>query len=402
MAFQFLHADSFSLKAGKGKAGGNSVTDIIAEVTRDPAASPHVKQPQPPSMVYGVDPHALPSMCAEYAASMSSTFTRHNRKTGAEETVTRKMRADGLVMLGGVFSAPETMPAGDWPEYRERMVTELRKEFGDRLKSVQEHFDEPFRHCHFYIIPRPGEHFDQVHPGKRAAAQVKDEGGLKGAQNMAYIEAMRKWQDRYWSEVSADFGLSRLGPKRQRVTRAEWQAQQATLAAAAERMREAQAGMEVWREAEAKLRRQHEAVSARKAAVEAREKRVESVGGKVGLFAAGVSAGFVIALQAAKDWLIERSLWPGVKRSHEVAVKAQESIEKREKQLKEAADRVEALERQLDASKRVQSNVADLQRRLGTAKAELAKVEGYNAELATENNDLKRLLRNGAKPTEPK
>lgn len=394
MGYQFLHIESYGRKAGKGKAGGNSVRDVVDEVTRKPEASPHVPDPQRPKLVFGCDPHQLPQMAESYAVTMASTFTRKNRKTGVEESVTRKMREDGLVMIGGVFSAPAEMPVGDWPEYRAKMVEKLQDEFGDRLKSVQEHFDEPFRHCHFYIIPRPGEHFDQVHPGKCAAAQAKDEGGMKGQQNTAYIEAMRKWQDSYWHDVSNQFALARIGPKKQRVTRSEWQAQQVALVTAAQQLRKAQEGMERWQQAEAKLKRQHDAVSARKAEVEEREERLQTVGGRVGLLAGGFSSGFVTALQAAKDWLIERSLWPGVKRSHEIEQNALEAIRKRDETIQRVEGRVEGLQRQIDRSKRQDGNVADLQKQLAGVKGQLAKTEGYNAELAQENNDLRRALRN--------
>ncbi|MBV1837164.1 hypothetical protein [Acetobacter estunensis] len=37
---------------------------------------------------------------------------------------------------------------------------------------------------------------------------------------------MRAWQDDFWSTVSCKYGHTRSGPKRERLTRAEWKARQ--------------------------------------------------------------------------------------------------------------------------------------------------------------------------------
>lgn len=385
MGFQFLHIESYSRKAGKGKAGGNSVSDIVAEVTRNPEASPHVPNPLQPNLVFGVDPHQLPAMCESYAVTMTSEFTRKNRKTGIEETVNRKMREDGLVMIGGVFSAPADMPVGEWPDYRQAMIDKLKDEFGDRLKSVNEHFDEPYKHCHFYIIPRPGEHFDNIHPGKRAAAAVDAAGEVKGKQNTAYIEAMRKWQDDYWKGVSEKYGLARIGPKLQRVNRRQWEAQQAALILNAKTLLSNETKSSELKDKETKLNKQQAKVNQDMQKVE----KLETIGGKVGL----VFGGVVAAGLAIKDWLIERKLWAGVTRADKVKASAVDAIKNKHNELKEALARVEGLETQLSRANKRNDDVEGLKKQLTHAKTELAKVEGYNSELAQENNEIKKVLR---------
>lgn len=384
MGFQFLHIESYSRKAGKGKTGGNSVSDIIAEVTRKPDASPHVPNPQLPTLVFGVDAHQLPAMCESYAVTITSEFTRKNRKTGVEETVNRKMREDGLVMIGGVFSAPADMPVGSWPQYRQEMIEKLKSEFGDRLKSVNEHHDEPFKHCHFYIIPRPGEHFDQIHPGKRAAAASNAQGEVKGKQNTAYIESMRLWQDSYWKGVSQKFGLARIGPKLQRVTRTQWQAQQAALVLNAETLLSNANKTNALKDREIVLKKQE--IQVKKDIVKV--KKLETFGGKLGL----VFGGVVVAGLAIKDWLIERKLWAGVTREDKARADVVNIIKNDRKQLTEALGKVEGLESKLTLASKRNDNVDSLNKQLTHAKAELKKVEGFNAELANENNDLKRTL----------
>lgn len=385
MGYQFLHIESYSRKAGKGKAGGNSVSDIIAEVTRKPDASPHVQDPQLPTLVFGVDAHQLPSMCESYAVTITSEFTRKNRKTGIEEVVNRKMREDGLVMIGGVFSAPADMPVGDWPSYRKQMIDKLKDEFGDRLKSVNEHHDEPFKHCHFYIIPRPGEHFDQVHPGKRSASQVKAVGDLKGKQNTAYIEAMRGWQDGYWKDVSERFGLARIGPKLQRVSRAEWQAQQAALVLNAKTLLSNETKETALKNKEIVLKKQENQVKKDLVKVE----KLESIGGRVGLIFGGV----VTVGIAIKDWLVERKLWAGVTREDKIKAETVDIIKNDRIALKSALGKVEGLESKLNLAIKRNDDVDALKKQLAHAKTELTKIEGYNSELAIENNKIKKTLR---------
>lgn len=391
VGFQFLHIESYSRKAGKGKTGGNSVSDIIAEVTRKPDASPHVPNPQLPTLVFGVDAHQLPAMCESYAVTMTNEFTRKNRKTGIEETVNRKMREDGLVMIGGVFSAPADMPVGDWPSYRKQMIEKLKNEFGDRLKSVNEHHDEPYKHCHFYVIPKPGEHFDQIHPGKRAAAAANDKGEVKGKQNTAYIESMRKWQDSYWKDVSEKFGLARIGPKVQRVSRSEWQAQQAALVLNAETLLSNTGKTNALKDREIVLKKQE--IQVKQDIVKV--KKLETFGGKLGL----VFGGVVTAGLAIKDWLVERKLWAGVTREEAAKAKTRnfvinqrKELEKASKDLIKATSKVESLKNQLETVKAPSEELKKKEIELDKANAELAKVEGFNTELAIENNQLKRTL----------
>lgn len=392
MAYQFLHVNVYSRKAGKGKAGGRTVQDIIDEVTREPSASKHVEDPQPPIVVYGCNPADIPAMCDEYAASMVTTHERKNRKTGETEKVTRKMRDDGLVMLAGVFSAPVEMPAGDWPEYRARMVEKLREEYGDRLKSVGEHFDEAYRHCHFYIIPRPGERLDDIHPGRAAARASKERDEPKGKQNTAYIAAMRKWQDSYWQGVSADFGLARLGPKKQRLNRPEYVAQQAELARLAQLKRDAEARQQQLAQEGEKVKQYTErAQVARERALAAKQEAEQVLGqaatwgGRIGAFLGGLTGAFVTAATAATDYLRERGWWPGIGRVKELEQEAQQhSRQALEKRREAAHDRELArLEKQ-----RAAGEVGVLHGKLVNLEGQVRSMQAANEVLAKHNNEL--------------
>lgn len=211
--FQFAHVDSFALKAAKGKTGGHSVRSIIAEAQREPGACDHVTEPLPPTLLYGAPVSELEDICNEYASTM-------------KDAQGRKMRADGLCLMAGVVSCPPGAEGDSWEKIRGDSINWLKERYGKRLRSVIEHKDEEHPHLHWYVIPLPGERFDAVHEGKRAAAEAKAEGLAKGDQNNAYKAAMRSWQDSYFDSVGAQNGLTRIGPARRRLSRDEWKQEQ--------------------------------------------------------------------------------------------------------------------------------------------------------------------------------
>ncbi|KJX13276.1 hypothetical protein SG64_23725, partial [Enterobacter hormaechei subsp. xiangfangensis] len=59
-----------------------------------------------------------------------------------------------------------------------------------------------------------------IHDGKKALFENRDK--KKHDQNIAYLNAMREMQERFWKVVSANYGLSKDGPKRQRLSRKDY------------------------------------------------------------------------------------------------------------------------------------------------------------------------------------
>lgn len=215
MSYQFLHVECYARQGSqqRGQPRKWSAREIAEEAERHPDACPHVEQPQPPKVLYGCTPAEAADLAEEWA----------NAATDAKG---RKLRRDGLALLGGVVSLPSEQ-AEDWPSFREATVAWLREQYGERLRSVVEHTDEAHPHLHFYCVPLPGERFEVLHPGRHAAAEKARQGAKKGAQNAAYKSAMVRWQDDFAAGVAAHFGLARLGPGRRRLTRKAWQAEQA-------------------------------------------------------------------------------------------------------------------------------------------------------------------------------
>lgn len=223
MGYQFVHIAGYARKGSQQRKNGKmqprkwSIRDIVAEAMREPDSCPHVWDPQPPKLLHGAMPSQLEALAEAYAATV-------------QDAQGRKLRADGLCVAAGVVSLPADR-ADDWPQYRAAAVDFLREQYGKRLRSVVEHIDEEHPHLHFYAVPFDGERFEVLHVGRQAAAQAAQEGKAKGAQNAAYKAAMQAWQDDFHAKVSASFGLARTGPKRERLSRAEWQARKARLRA---------------------------------------------------------------------------------------------------------------------------------------------------------------------------
>ena len=210
--YQFIHVESYARTAAKSKKGGHSLASIVAEAERHPGACPHIEHTQPPQQLYGCTPAQAAAEAAAWAAV-------------SKDGLGRKLRTDGLCMLAGVATLPREREQ-DWPSFRDDTVKYLQQRYGERLKSVIEHTDEEHPHLHFYAVPLPGERFEVLHDGRKAAQQVKEKGERKGEQNKAYKAAMRAYQDDFYEHVGKYHGLARIGPQRQRLSRAEWKARQ--------------------------------------------------------------------------------------------------------------------------------------------------------------------------------
>lgn len=230
MSYQFFHIEAYSLvaksyereitikkgaKAGEKKTKKTetrSLKEIMEEQARIDEACPHVDDPRRPGLLYGVPPMEVLPLAEEWADQ-------------AKDSRGYKMKSDGNVALVGVASLPREME-DDFPEFAEVTLKFLKEKYGDRLKSVVVHDDEPHPHLHFTVIPRKGERFDDIHEGLKAKNEAKKNNQKGKAQNLAYVGAMQKLQDEFHNKVGIKTGLTRIGPGRRRLTRDAWQAEQ--------------------------------------------------------------------------------------------------------------------------------------------------------------------------------
>jgi hypothetical protein len=224
---QFIHFEAYGDVGAHTKNSSlrkPSMHDIVAELVRAPHACPHVGRPEKPIRRYGEDPHNVLQMA----------------KALAEQAVDRRgyrLRCDAPIVLVGVITwpgfrqhladNPEAMAR--WIAFRQDSIKWLLGYWGDRLKSVQEHVDEPHPHLHFIVLP----HLDvdkrlrlsNVHPGLRAEEDAAQKNATRREQRTAHEEAMEQFQDEFYHGVASQHGLLRLGPKRQRLSRKEWKSQ---------------------------------------------------------------------------------------------------------------------------------------------------------------------------------
>lgn len=231
MAYQFIHLESFSRKAD---SKGRGTAFVLAEARRDPAASVHVPIPLPPIVVYGA--HIAEVEALHDAAADAARTTPKDGKP-------RKLRQDHKTLHTVVASHPYSMDEvrtdrekrREAEEWEKRTVVWLRSRYGDDLKSVIRHEDESHFHIHAYVVPTDDPEMRALrhHPGTAAKRAVMsaglDEGentkALSKRADAAYKQAMRDWQESYHEAVGVPCGLTRLGPKRRRLTREEWQAE---------------------------------------------------------------------------------------------------------------------------------------------------------------------------------
>ncbi|WP_274007511.1 plasmid recombination protein [Vibrio parahaemolyticus] len=207
--YQFIHVDTYPLVSTKQKP---SMLSIVSEAARVEGYCPHVQSPERPILLFGIDPTKLTKIASD-------------RVKQAKDKSGRKVRKDAPVLLAGVASLPYES-THHLKGFIDSTLNFLRKRYGDNLMSVLLHLDEsPHPHLHFFVLPTVADgriNISQVHCGVRARNDCTGSYSKKAA---AYKKAMRRFQDDYYTEVSSKLGLTRIGPKVQRLTRKEWQAQ---------------------------------------------------------------------------------------------------------------------------------------------------------------------------------
>ncbi|ELR9838422.1 hypothetical protein R4T87_004603 [Salmonella enterica] len=220
--YQFIHIEDYGKTVSKKKKNdgknekykketkGRSVREIIAEAKREPGNCPHVEKPQDPLLLYGVGLDEVEKLAYEYHDK-----TKIIDKNGKE----KKLRTDANILLAGVISLNRDNE-DIWGEYKNDAIEFLKNKYGKKLVSVIEHTDEKNPHFHFYIIQKPGLKFDLIHDGKKALFENRDK--KKHDQNIAYIEAMRSLQEDFFKVVSSNYGLTKDGPKRARLSRSDY------------------------------------------------------------------------------------------------------------------------------------------------------------------------------------
>jgi len=231
---QFLHLQSYSRKAN---GGGQSVQQVLDEAERVPVFCKHVEAPKPPVVVDGVGVGEIRRLHDEMVAKGGIDVTlRDGRKAR------RGIRKDRHTLMTAVASHPlptdlvqsDSFARKAYKSWRDLNLKWLKKLYGDQLVSVIEHWDEKHPHIHAYILPLDdptcsARQLNPAWPAKEEAMEVArsaghdDKAALKLG-NAAYRAKARDLQDHYYEHVGLACGLTRTGPKRERLSRQQWKA----------------------------------------------------------------------------------------------------------------------------------------------------------------------------------
>ena len=207
--FQFIRAEVYARRAStneKSKSQFNA-SDVIGEALRDEGHCPHVEKPEAPRYLLGSEAgtRAILGRIQENAA-------QYRDKMG------RKMREDAAVLLAGVASFPRDAANKDpdlYARWESLTVEYLQKKYGDNLRAVVMHNDEEHPHLHFYVYSDTEVNAKMLHDGYKNGSSPK-----------AYKKGCEDFQNEYFEQVASRCGLARTGPKRRRLSRAEWHAEE--------------------------------------------------------------------------------------------------------------------------------------------------------------------------------
>lgn len=203
MPAQFIHIEDYSKNGFKKTAGKyktevkqSTIKGVCNEANRVKSFCSHVPVPSPPILLYGVNLNAVEQLTEDYY---------NNTKATLKNGKTRALRKDSDALLAGVVSVPQGF--ADWDKYKQDTINYLKNKYGNKLKSVVEHTDEPNPHLHFYVVQDPGLDFVLVHDGKRAVLESGEKDKKK--QMGIYKKAMAKFNDDFYTAVSSKYNLQR-------------------------------------------------------------------------------------------------------------------------------------------------------------------------------------------------
>lgn len=216
MASQFIRLTCYGAQAGAKRKQHENAFDILDEAARMPGAAPHIRSPKPPTLLHGNQINSVKVQLAAFAK------VARGERGGP-------IRRGGALIYALVASYPipwrQLEPEDALDTYgcwKKEVTGWLKAKFGAHLRSVVEHIDEGQPHLHAVIIPPlcPRNRIDhKLHPGRAARALVLGAGGDRLAGERAYRAGMRTFQYDFYNSVSAQFGHTRVGPKRKRFSR---------------------------------------------------------------------------------------------------------------------------------------------------------------------------------------
>lgn len=229
----FAHKQTYSQK---GNSKSLSVKSIVEELERVEGACPHVPNPQPPNILEGMRPRDLIEIVEDRVAGQNQALRKMRKEKPDVKSELRGIRIDTHVLVAGVYSYPDAVEDMDMAEYlawREDVIAFAKRDSEANaleIMAIAEHLDEAHPHIHVLALPliteaNPRMNAKLCHEG-HVAQDKHIKNGWSGSPSRAYKQSMSAWQDRYHAEVGSQHGQARTGPKRRRLDRATWKAEQ--------------------------------------------------------------------------------------------------------------------------------------------------------------------------------
>ena len=229
----FAHKQTYSLK---GNSKSLSVRSIVEELERLEGACPHVPDLKPPNILEGMRPRDITKLVEDRVAEQNKALRKMRKERPDLKNELRSIRIDTHVLVAGVYSYPDAVEDMDMAEYlawREDVIAFARRDTEKNtleIMTIVEHLDEARPHIHVLALPlitqaNPRMNAKLCHEG-HVAQDRHIKNGWSGSPSRAYKQAMSAWQDRYHAQVGSLHGQARTGPKRRRLDRATWKAEQ--------------------------------------------------------------------------------------------------------------------------------------------------------------------------------
>jgi hypothetical protein len=252
--YQFAHMECYSAK-GKATAGpenqhnkkknGQTVwtaQQIIDELERLEHASQHVIPGRPDPEIVPGDVSSFDDLRrAQIKAASTRTTIPYTNLDGTVGQRKRKIRRDSASIYASVVSLPvRTEDALADEDLAAKSKATLLKAIEHERKRIEGsggrvmmgviHWDEEYLHAHIMALDPVRGVVRYLHPGQVSKDEVMEKAMSYGVTkseanklgNIAYCNAMRGWQNDFYEGVFKDAGLMRYGPRRERLSTAEY------------------------------------------------------------------------------------------------------------------------------------------------------------------------------------
>ena len=143
----------------KGNSKSRPVRAIVDEAERKKGACPHVENPLPPTILEGIPPSEIVAVLEERIAAQNKVLRRLRKERPDSKDDLRNIRRDTHVLIGAIFSFPDTvedMDQADYLRWRKDVIAFAKADAaqnGAEVLSIVEHLDESRPHVHALAGP---------------------------------------------------------------------------------------------------------------------------------------------------------------------------------------------------------------------------------------------------------